>query len=67
MNSGRGRIFLLDTTSISILEPSESLVQYVAAFFFQGVQGLEPETDHSPPSGINGKNAWSFTSTLSHS
>jgi hypothetical protein len=43
--------------------PTQSLIQWVPEAVFPGIKRPGREADHSPPSGADVKNAWSYTST----
>jgi hypothetical protein len=63
-DSRRGlAIFLFTTASRTALGPTQPLIQWVLGALFLGVERLGREADHSPPSGAEVKNAWSFTFT----
>jgi hypothetical protein len=62
--SWQGRIFLLATSSRPALGPTQPPVQWVPEFFPRGVKRAGPEADLLAPSGVEVKNAWSFSSTF---
>jgi hypothetical protein len=41
-------------------------IQWVLGELFSGVKRPEHEADHCPPSSVEVKNAWSYTSTLQY-
>jgi hypothetical protein len=51
------------TASRPVLVTTQLPIQWVAGALFVGVKGLGRESDHSPPSGAEGKSAWNYTST----
>jgi hypothetical protein len=59
-------IFLFITVSRTDLGPTQPPIQWVPEALFVGVKRLERETDHSPPSSAEVKNALSYTSTPQH-
>jgi hypothetical protein len=56
--------FLFTTASRPALGPIQPPVQWVPGALSLGVKQPSSETDHSPPSSAEVKNAWSYTSTL---
>jgi hypothetical protein len=63
-DSRRGlRIFLFTTASSPALGPIQAPIQWVPGALSLGIKWPGRETDHSPPSGAEVKNAWSYTST----
>jgi hypothetical protein len=60
------QIFLFPT-SRSALGLAQLPIQWVQGDFFPRVKrpGVGDETEHSPPSGAEVKNAWNYTSTPS--
>jgi len=56
------RDFFFSQTSRAALEPSQPPVQKILVFFL-AVKQLAPDIDHSPPSSLEAKNEWNFTST----
>jgi hypothetical protein len=62
-DSRRGlEIFLFSTASRTALGPTQPPLQWVAGALSLGVKRPGRETDHSPPSTAEVKNAWSYTS-----
>jgi hypothetical protein len=59
----RLEIFLFTTASRTALEPTQPPIQWVPGALSRGVKQLGREADHSPPSSVEVKNAWSYTST----
>jgi hypothetical protein len=57
-------IFLSTTASRAVLGPTQPPIQCVPGALSLGVKPPARETDHSPPSSAEVKNAWSYTSTL---
>jgi hypothetical protein len=57
----RGRFFCF--SSSSALGPTQPPIQWVPGALSPDVKRLEREADHSPSSGAEVKNAWSYTST----
>jgi hypothetical protein len=55
--------FSFITVSRTALEPTQPPIQWVPGTLSLGVKRLGCETDHSPPSSAEVKNAWSYTST----
>jgi len=63
--SRRGlKIFLFDTASRPALEPTQPPTQWVPGALSLGVKRPGREADQSPPSSVEVKNAWSYTSTV---
>jgi hypothetical protein len=56
-------IFLFTTASRPALGPNQPLIQLVPGALSVGANRPGNETDHSPPSGAEVKNAWSYTFT----
>jgi hypothetical protein len=56
-------IFLYTTESRPALGPTQPLIQWVAVVLSLGVKRPGGEADHSPPSSVEVKNVWSYTST----
>jgi hypothetical protein len=56
-------IFLFTTASRTALGPTQPPIQWVLEALSLGVKRPGRETDHSPPSTAEVKNAWSYTST----
>jgi hypothetical protein len=56
------RTFLLTTASRPALGPTEPPIQWVPWALSLGVKWPEREADHSLPSSVEVKNAWSYTS-----
>jgi hypothetical protein len=61
---GRGKIFLLSTSSRPALELTHPPIHWVRGALSPGVKRSEREADHSPPSSAEVKNTWMYTSTL---
>jgi hypothetical protein len=59
----REGIFLFATPSRPALWPTQPPIQWVPAVLFPRVKRLRCEADHLPPSSVEIKNAWSYTST----
>jgi hypothetical protein len=59
---GRG-LELFTTASGPALGPTQPPIQRVREALYRGVKRPGSETDHSPPSSAEIKNAWSYTST----
>jgi hypothetical protein len=57
------RNFLFTTSSRPALGPTQPPIQWALGALSLGVKWLECEADHSPLSGAEVKNAWSYTST----
>jgi hypothetical protein len=55
---GRGKTFLLSTSSRPVLGPTQLPIQWVPE-----VKRLGRESNHSPPSSADVKNTWIYTST----
>jgi hypothetical protein len=60
---GRGKIFLLSTSSRPVLGSTQPPVQWVPGTLSPSVKGPVPEADHSPPISVEVKNTWIYTST----
>jgi len=58
-------IFLFATASRPALGTIQSPIQLVQGDLTSGVKRLGREADHSPPSGAEVKNEWSYISTPS--
>jgi hypothetical protein len=56
-------IFLFTTASRTVLGLTQPLIQWVPGALSLGVKRPGCETDHSPPSSAEVKNAWSYTCT----
>jgi hypothetical protein len=56
-------IFLFTTASRPALGPTQPPIQWVPEALSLGVKRSGREADHSPSSGAEVKNAWSYTST----
>jgi hypothetical protein len=55
-------IFLFNTASRTALEATQAPIQWIAEALSLGINFPGRETDHSPTSSAEVKNAWSFTS-----
>jgi hypothetical protein len=55
--------FLFTTASRTALGPTQPPIQWVPGALSLGLKRPGREADHSPPSGAEVKNAWSYTST----
>jgi hypothetical protein len=58
-------IFLFVAASITALGPTQHPIQWVPGVPSLGVKRPGRAADHSPPSSIEVKNAWSYTSNPS--
>jgi hypothetical protein len=56
-------VFLFTTVSRTALKPTQPPIQWVLEALSLGLKRQGHETDHSPPSSAEVKNAWSYTST----
>jgi hypothetical protein len=56
-------IFLFSTASRPSLGPTQPPIQRVTGFLSSGVKRLGREADDSPPSSVEVKNEWRYTST----
>jgi hypothetical protein len=56
-------IFLFTTASRTALGPTQPSIQWVPEALSLGVKLLRREANHSAPSSVEVKNAWSYTST----
>jgi hypothetical protein len=56
-------IFLFTTESRPALEPTEPPIQWLPGALSLVVKRPGREADHSPPSSVELKNAWGYTST----
>jgi hypothetical protein len=54
--------FLFNTASRTALGPTQPLIQWVPGALSLGVKQPGREADHSPPSGAEVENTWSYTS-----
>jgi antirestriction protein ArdC len=54
--------FLFATWSRPFLEPTESPIQWVPAVLTPRVKRSWRKANHPPPSGVEVKNTWSYTS-----
>jgi hypothetical protein len=59
----RLRIYHLTTASRQALGPSQPPIQWVPGAVSLRVKRPEHEADYSPPSSVEVKNEWSYTST----
>jgi hypothetical protein len=57
-SQGRGKIFLLSTSSRQIPGSTQPTIQWVPGAFAPGVERLERESYHSSPTSAEPKNAW---------
>jgi hypothetical protein len=57
------RVFLFTTASRPALGPTQPPIQWIPGALSLGVKLTRREADHSPPSSVEVKNAWSYTST----
>jgi hypothetical protein len=55
-------IFLSTTVSRSALGPTQPPIQWVPRALSPGVKRPRREADHSPPSNVEVRNAWSYIS-----
>jgi hypothetical protein len=58
------KFVLFATVSRLALEPTQAPIRWLLEVLFLEVKRLGHESDHSPLSSAEGKNAWSHTSTL---
>jgi hypothetical protein len=56
-------IFLFNTSSRSVLGPTQPPIQWVPGTLFLGLKRSGREADHLPPSSAEVKNTWSYAST----
>jgi hypothetical protein len=56
-------IFLFTTVTRPVLGPTQPPIQWVPGALSLGVKRSGREADHSPPSGAEVKNEWSYVST----
>jgi hypothetical protein len=56
-------IFLFTTASRPVLGPTQPPIQWTPGALSVGVKRPGREADHSPPSSVEVKNEWSYTST----
>jgi hypothetical protein len=66
---GKGNydIFILGTASRPVLGPTQLPIQWISGALSMGVKRSGREADHSPPSGAEVNNAWSYSSTPQYS
>jgi hypothetical protein len=57
------RIFLFATVSRPIMGPIQPTIKWITGALSPGVKRPDRESNHSPPSRAEVKNAWSYTST----
>jgi hypothetical protein len=62
-NLGRGKIFLLSTSSRPVLGLTQPPIQWVSGTLSPGVKRLGREADHSPPTSTEVKNKCIYTPT----
>jgi hypothetical protein len=63
-DSWRGlRIFLFTAASRTALESAQSPIQWTLGVLSLGVKRTVREADQSPPSSVEVKNEWNYTST----
>jgi hypothetical protein len=60
---GRGKIFLLSTSSKPDLGPIQPPIQWVPGVLSPGAKWPGREVDYSPPTSAEVKNAWIYTFT----
>jgi hypothetical protein len=60
-------VFPFVTACRPALGPTQPPVQWVPGVVYRGVKRSGREADHSPPSSVEVKNAWSYTTTPSAS
>jgi hypothetical protein len=58
-------VIYFTTVSTTALGPTQPPIQWAPGALSLGVRRPVREADHSPPSSVEAKNAWSCTSTLS--
>jgi hypothetical protein len=63
VSPGRGKIFLLSTSSRLTLEPTQPSIQQLPGAFSLGIKRPGCEADHSPQTSAEVENAWIYTST----
>jgi hypothetical protein len=61
---GKGKIFLLSTSSTPVPGPTQPPIQWVTGALAPGVKQPGREADHSPPTSAKVQNTWIYTSTL---
>jgi hypothetical protein len=61
-NLGSDKRFLSAPNSWPALGPTQPPIQWLPGIFFPGVLWSESEAGHSPPSGVEVKNEWTYTS-----
>jgi hypothetical protein len=61
--SGGGKNFYFSMSSIPLLGPTQPPIQWVVGTLSLGVKRQGREADHSPPSSIEVKKMWIYTST----
>jgi hypothetical protein len=66
LSPGRGRVFLLSTSSRPVLEPTQRPIQWVAGALSPGAKRPGREADHTPPTTAEVKNIWIYTFTPPH-
>jgi hypothetical protein len=62
---GNAKFLLFATASRPALGPTQSSIQWVPGTLYPSVKRPGRETDHSPPTNAEVKNAWSCASTPS--
>jgi hypothetical protein len=63
LSSGKGKVFLLSTSSRPVLGPTQPSIQWVPGALSPGVKRPGHEADHSPPTSVEVKKTWIYTST----
>jgi hypothetical protein len=62
LNPSKAKMFIFSTASTQALGSTQLPIQWVQEKFYLGVRALGRESDYSPPSSAEVKNAWSYTS-----
>jgi hypothetical protein len=60
---GRGKIFILSTSSRPVMGPTQPRIQWIPGALSPGVKRPGREANHSPPTSAEGNNTWIYTST----
>jgi hypothetical protein len=63
LSPSRGKNFVFSMSSRPVLRRTQPPIQWVPGALSLGVNRLEHEADHSPPTSVRVKNKWIYTAT----